>query len=72
MPLYVWEPVSPSDDFVALGMICSNSVDPPPLKEVRCVSARFLAASSMRPKKIWADRFVYFVPLHFVRILLII
>jgi hypothetical protein len=53
--LYVWEPVSPSDDFVALGMICSNSVDPPPLTEVRCVSARFLAASSMRPKKIWAD-----------------
>ena len=55
MPLYVWEPVSPSDDFVAIGMICSNSVDPPPLTEVRCVSARFLAASSMRAKKIWAD-----------------
>ena len=55
VPLYVWEPVSPSDDFVAIGMICSNSVDPPPLTEVRCVSARFLAASSMRAKKIWAD-----------------
>jgi len=55
VPLFVWEPVSPSDDFVAIGMVCSNSADPPPLTDVRCVATRFLAASSMKPKQVWTD-----------------
>jgi len=35
--LFIWRPVPPSDDFVALGMLATKTEDPPPLDALRCV-----------------------------------
>ena len=35
--LFVWRPIPPSRDFVALGHIVTTSADAPPLSAVRCV-----------------------------------
>ena len=34
-PLFVWEPVPPSDEFVALGMVATSTEEPPPVRLVR-------------------------------------
>jgi hypothetical protein len=34
---YAWYPISPSPQFVAMGMVGTTTEDPPPLNSVRCV-----------------------------------
>jgi hypothetical protein len=41
--LYVWRPISPSPEFVAIGVICTKTNDEPPLEACRCVNRGWLA-----------------------------
>ena len=54
-PLFVWEPIAPDQEYVALGMICTTSSDPPKLDMVRCVPRQWVSPTSFRPVKIWND-----------------
>merc|ERR1712151_52899 len=36
-PLFIWEPIPPGAEFVALGMVVTTDAKSPPLEEVRCV-----------------------------------
>ena len=44
--LFVWKPIPPGPEFVALGMVCSNSDEPPPLTSVRVVPRKWLTLMS--------------------------
>jgi len=37
MPLFVWEAVPPSHDFIAIGMVCTVSDAEPPVQSMRCM-----------------------------------
>jgi len=37
-PFYAWQPIPPSEKFVALGMVGTTSENPPDIKSIRCVS----------------------------------
>jgi Ca2+-binding EF-hand superfamily protein len=52
--LYAWKPVVP-EGFVAMGMICSLTNEPPDVTSMRCVPAAWCVASSVTPTKIWDD-----------------
>ena len=39
---YAWEPVPPSDKFVALGMVATTKKDPPKLSCMRCLARDFV------------------------------
>jgi len=55
-PLFVWQPVPPSDKFRFLGHVVTTSNKEPPLESVRCVLADWLVPSStVVPVLIWAD-----------------
>lgn len=54
-PFFTWEPVPPSDEFVAMGMVASNSETPPPVECVRCVPRKFTKESEVRAATIWQD-----------------
>ena len=45
-PLYLWRPMPPSAQFVALGMVATTSEEPPPLDAVRCLPRRWCAAAA--------------------------
>ena len=51
--LYVWRPIAPSEDFVALGFVATTTNQDPPLDAIRCVNKGFLIPSTMKPTKIW-------------------
>lgn len=53
-PFYAWEPVPPSDEFVALGFIGTSSETPPDVKCMRCVAKAWCRESTF-VKKIWDD-----------------
>jgi Ca2+-binding EF-hand superfamily protein len=53
-PFYAWEPVPPSDDFVALGFIGSKSEKQPSVKSLRCVPRSWCKESTYL-QKIWDD-----------------
>lgn len=54
-PFFTWEPVPPSDEFVAMGMVASNSETPPPVECVRCVPRKYTKESEVRAATIWQD-----------------
>jgi Ca2+-binding EF-hand superfamily protein len=54
-PLFVWRGVPPSDDFIALGMVCTNTEDPPQTDALRCVPKQWTRVSQLVPEKIWDD-----------------
>ena len=47
--IFIWEPVPPSDDFVALGVIATTKEEPPPLLASRCVPRRW-CGSRLKPR----------------------
>jgi hypothetical protein len=52
-PLYVWVPVPPTKDFVALGVVCTTTPDEPDQDLVHCVPKRFCVPARSVPTKIW-------------------
>mmetsp|Transcript_26609 Transcript_26609/g.55769 ORF Transcript_26609/g.55769 Transcript_26609/m.55769 type:complete len:610 (-) Transcript_26609:52-1881(-) len=53
-PFYAWEPVPPSDDFVALGCIGTKTDKPPDVRMMRCVCKHWLTETKVL-KSIWND-----------------
>ena len=54
-PLFVWEPVPPSAEYVALGMVASQSEEPPPVREVHCVPRGWVEPAPELTKMLWSD-----------------
>jgi len=52
---FAWRAISPSPDFVPLGMIGTTTPEEPSLQDMRCVPLRFLKEVKDKPKKIWDD-----------------
>ena len=52
--LFAWEAVPP-EGFVALGMVCSNSDDPPPTESIRCLPAAWVRPAAAPPRRLWDD-----------------
>lgn len=53
-PFYAWEPVPPSDDFVALGCIGTKTDKPPDVRMMRCVCKHW-CTESKNVKSVWND-----------------
>lgn len=53
-PFYAWEPIPPSDDFVALGCIGTKTDKPPDVRMMRCVCKHWCEESKI-VKNIWND-----------------
>jgi len=53
-PFYAWEPIPPSDDFVAMGFVGTTSDNPPDVRVMRCVPKSWLRESSF-VHKVWDD-----------------
>ena len=51
----MWQPVAPDQEYVALGVICTTSSEPPKLEMVRCVPRQWVSPTNFRPVKIWND-----------------
>ena len=54
-PFFAWEPVPPSDDYVAMGMVATTSETAPSVECVRCVLKSFTKAATIRPASLWQD-----------------
>lgn len=52
--LYAWR-AQPPDGFVALGMLMTNTEDPPDVRAMRCIPQAWAAPSKMAPVKLWDD-----------------
>jgi len=50
---YAWEPVPPSDNFVALGMVGTIKKDPPKLSSMRCIAKDLVYESKSHVKRVW-------------------
>ena len=53
-PLHAWRPLPPSDEFVALGLVCTVGSEPPGVEEVRCVPVGWTSGAPP-PKRVWED-----------------
>lgn len=53
-PFYAWEPIPPSDQFVAMGYVGTTSDNPPDVRIMRCVSKDWLVHSKL-VRKVWDD-----------------
>eukprot|EP00301_Raphidiophrys_heterophryoidea_P026236 c9007_g1_i1.p1 GENE.c9007_g1_i1~~c9007_g1_i1.p1 ORF type:complete len:1470 (+),score=397.75 c9007_g1_i1:657-4412(+) len=54
-PIYVWQPIPPSPDFVALGMLATNSEEPPEPESVHCVPKSWTNQIAEPPTFVWDD-----------------
>lgn len=54
--LYIWRPVPPSPDFVALGMIATLTEEPPSLEDVHCVPKRWTLPARLKPRMLWSNK----------------
>jgi hypothetical protein len=52
--LYAWKPLAP-EKYVAMGIMCTTSDEPPDVKAMRCVPASWCAPTKVKPNKIWDD-----------------
>ena len=52
--LYAWEPVSPSEDFVALGQLFTTRAEPPHTASVRCIPRAWARVAYEPPRLLWA------------------
>mmetsp|Transcript_25378 Transcript_25378/g.37606 ORF Transcript_25378/g.37606 Transcript_25378/m.37606 type:complete len:717 (+) Transcript_25378:1050-3200(+) len=53
-PFYAWEPIPPSEQFVAMGFVGTTTENPPDVRMMRCVCKDFLMKSNF-VKKVWDD-----------------
>lgn len=51
--MYIWKPVPPTPDFVALGVVATTTADEPPLDSVRTVNRGFVNVSRTKPARMW-------------------
>mmetsp|Transcript_12816 Transcript_12816/g.15019 ORF Transcript_12816/g.15019 Transcript_12816/m.15019 type:complete len:373 (+) Transcript_12816:122-1240(+) len=51
---YAWEPISPGDNFVAMGFVGTKTDAPPDVKSMRCVCKDWLTSSNF-VHKVWDD-----------------
>jgi len=54
-PLYVWRATPPSDEFVALGMMCTTEEVAPAPNAMRCVPLSWVNAIEKAPRMVWDD-----------------
>ena len=54
--LYAWEPLPPSDAFVALGMLFTTSPETPDVTSIRCIRRSWCRESRQKPQRLWDDR----------------
>ena len=52
--IYLWRPVPPSAQFVALGMLATAGDEPPPLDAVCCVPRRW-CEHAVATRRVWRD-----------------
>ena len=50
-----WKAVPPSDDYVALGMIATNSQEQPPQDCMRCIPKQWVVKTDVVARKVWDD-----------------
>jgi len=55
-PVYVWQAIPPTTDFVALGMAATTTPEPPPLTTLRCVPLKWLVGCPTEPQLVWNDK----------------
>ena len=53
--MYFWNPIPPSADYVSLGMVATNTDEPPDLDQVRCIPAQWVVKVEEAPRKVWDD-----------------
>ena len=53
-PIYAWKPVPPSDEFVALGCVCTTTDEPPARESVRCVPRTWVTPTN-DAAPVWDD-----------------
>jgi len=53
--LYVWRAVPPSGHFVALGMVATETDEPPPTSSIRCVPKLWCERVTAPPRFVWRD-----------------
>lgn len=53
-PLYAWRAIAP-EGFVALGMLCTTTEEPPSVDAMRCVPQAWCVPTKVAPRKIWDD-----------------
>ena len=53
--LYLWQPVPPSIDYVALGMVATTTPEPPPAVCMRCVYKNWVVRAAAAPQMVWDD-----------------
>jgi hypothetical protein len=53
--LFVWKPVPPSQDFVALGMVATLTDEPPSVEDVHCVPKRWTLPARIKPRLVWSN-----------------
>ena len=53
-PFYAWEPIPPSDKFVAMGFVGSTTDTPPDVRSVRCVCKDWVRETTYL-HKVWDD-----------------
>ena len=54
-PIYLWRPVPPSAQFVALGMLATATDEPPALDAMRCVPRRWCERQTVASRLLWRD-----------------
>ena len=54
-PLYVWRPVPPSGQYLALGMLCTTTDEPPPTTAMCCVPRRWCERQATPARSVWRD-----------------
>jgi len=54
-PVFIWQPIPPSADFIALGMIATKSEDSPSVRSVHCVPLAWVEAAPELCKMLWGD-----------------
>ena len=53
---YAWEPVPPSDSYVAVGMVITTTDEPPQPSSVRCLHKQLCRPAIEPPRFLWNDR----------------
>ena len=53
--LFVWRPIPPDANHVAVGMVATLSTDPPALTAMRCIPKGWTQAVPKDPKMLWDD-----------------
>jgi hypothetical protein len=54
-PLFVWQPIPPTTDYVSMGVIATTSETPPLPQACRCVPRVWVIPTTEKPKRIWND-----------------